>query len=202
MKLSAFLILFFTYGFANAASSVIPLFDDSGFRIGTTIPFRMNGFASAAYIRQLSLSDSSACQSSVDPYDKQVFLLKCTSATSVKITITMREGNDLRNVVYGPITVAALKTGYTEPPRTTQPSGDDRGYQGRAYMLAYSPQSCFLCHTTPTSPRNLIGKTAAQIKAAYLSSGSTMSTLPRPSDADLEKISVFLGDPDSFGGWP
>ncbi len=190
---------FATEARAQGAVDVVAtaLFDATSFKVGMLIPFRLSGPAvdSADSITAQVLDvESGKCQVMRDPHIGSVFHLKCVSEAETRIVFTVIKGANKKTLFYGPVRVVPFVATYGVPEATPPPTAqelDKLAIEGKKLWVSY----CSTCHTDPRSKQ---GRSAALIKAKINDpdpNNEMRSLKGLLSDADLNKIAVYLKDP-------
>lgn len=200
-------LLFILIPSGSWAQQVVSVFDDQSMKTRITLPFYFKPQAGEQLInvRIQNISGSPSCLAQKDYFKTDNFLLRCENAGTIQVLADYKGAAGDASISYGPLVISELRPGYVEPTKvpTPTPTPDPRGAQGRSLIQ----NSCKGCHSSATIA---VGKTAdlrnesfASLKAAVTAGVRTMPSInPRPSDAELQAIEVYLKNIDGFGGWP
>jgi|GEM_PF-4127963 len=210
-KIARILVLLILLVGTNSAlaENVIPIFDSQAFRIGLTLPFRIqsvrdNPLASINKVGIVSSDGSMNCVALPDPKIRENLLLKCDEPTEISLKIEIAEPGKNLTINYGPIQIKELKPGFREPKpiEPSAPNLDPEINQGRLLFFAGTgEQSCTSCHRTPTSKGNLMGSSQSQILDAFVEKDQ-MRSLTRLSPEQARKVSKYLQSVTDSEVWP
>lgn len=162
---------------------------------GALIPFQVTGtLMSQGAVQNVVATNSSGsdCRAMVDPYRDHIFLLKCASAATVQLAISVLNNGQIYNIVYGPVSITAAASGYAE---ISTGSADDSGDPSHGQEIFYSTSitangtSCSTCH----SPADKSGRTAEQIQNAVFGQSAMHIFKGKLSAQDYKDLAAFLG---------
>jgi mono/diheme cytochrome c family protein len=179
------ILLFATNALAQV--SVSGLYDLRSRVPGILIPFKVIAESNSVSVLNAIAQpeDGADCRTMLDPFRKDIFLLKCTAETKLLLRVQVSNGNKYYAINYGPVIIANLAEDLT-PIDSDQPQENSQILAGRQLYNTY----CINCHNPPSVKAK---RTFNQIKSS-LTAVPTMTSLSRLlSEDDITKLTAYLG---------
>lgn len=172
------------FSLLGEAQQVVPLFRNDSLKTYVTMPFMLqDAVSNPMQIMSIEIvSGKSSCAGILDPHIRTNFLLKCTSETNVTLNVFFKQNDEIKKIVYGPLTVLKISdSGAVQPVE----DNTDPYAQGRALFVS---KQCSNCHGANEKPN----RTFTQIRNA-LNTQQDMRSLVLTDD-EVRAISAYLSN--------
>lgn len=118
MHKQVFILIAIVFTWSAKAQQVVPLFRNNSLKTYVTMPFMLQDAGSNPMtIYSIDfITGKSSCAGILDPHIRTNFLLKCISPDTVNMNVYYKQGDEVRKIVYGPLSVLQISDSGVIPP--------------------------------------------------------------------------------------